>query len=134
MSARALTSSPPRRHLVLDPARVLLELERVRRELDDPLLPVEGVLAPDVHVPALDLDEVGTGAPLSAQAKRRDGSHVRDEDVLAPPRVRAVLVAREDEVHACALERLERVARVVDDVWIAPGTRHGPQVVVEDED
>ena len=43
-------ASRPRRHLVLDPAGVLLVLERVERELDDPLLAVERVLAPDVDV------------------------------------------------------------------------------------
>ncbi len=40
----------------------------------------------------------------------------------------------EDEVDADLLEDLERVSRVVDDVPLTPGTRHGQQVVVEDED
>ena len=45
-----------------------------------------------------------------------------------------MLVAREDEVHARALEALDRVARVVDDVPLAARARHRQQVVVEDED
>ena len=40
----------------------------------------------------------------------------------------------EDEVDARALEALERVARVVDDVPLAARARHRQQVVVEDED
>ena len=44
--------SRARRHLGLDPAGVLLVLERVGRELDDPLLPVERMAAPDVDVAA----------------------------------------------------------------------------------
>ena len=43
-------------------------------------------------------------------------------------------MAREDEVDARALEALDRVAGVVDDVALAPGARHGQQMVVEDED
>ena len=42
-------------------------------------------------------------------------------------------MAREDEVDLGALQALERVAGVVDDVPLAPGARHRQQVVVEDE-
>jgi hypothetical protein len=45
-----------------------------------------------------------------------------------------VLVAGEDEVHAGALEALDRVARVVDDVPLTPRTGDGQQMVVADED
>ena len=45
-----------------------------------------------------------------------------------------MLVAREDEVDAGALEALDRVARVVDDVPLAPRAGDGQQVVVQDED
>src|SRR5581483_10339558 len=53
--ARREGSLPPR-DLALDPARVLLVLVGRRVELDDPLLPVEGVAPPDVDVRAGDLD------------------------------------------------------------------------------
>ena len=59
---------------------------------------------------------------------------VDDEEVLELPRVRHVLVAREHEVDARALQALERVAGVVDDVALAAGARHRQQVVVQDED
>ena len=83
-----------RRHLPLDAARVLLVLVRVDGELDDPLLPVKRVTAPDVDVRAVDLDHVVTGARVPAQAQRGDRSRVDDEEVLEPPGVRHVLVTR----------------------------------------
>ena len=43
-------------------------------------------------------------------------------------------MAGEHEVDAGALQALERVARVVDDVALAAGARHRQQVVVQDED
>ena len=45
-----------------------------------------------------------------------------------------MLVAREDEVDAGALQALDDVARVVDDVPLATRARDGEQVVVQDED
>ena len=45
-----------------------------------------------------------------------------------------MLVPGEDEVDAGALEHLDRVAGVVDDVPLAAGPGHGQQVVVADED
>src|SRR3712207_1859274 len=47
---RSVRGSRAERHLVLDPGRVLLELTRLRRELDDALLAVERVLPPDGDV------------------------------------------------------------------------------------
>ena len=88
-----------RRHLVLDPRGVLLVLERLEVELDDPLLPVERVAPPDGDVRAVDLDDVVTGARVASEAERRDGAGVDDEEVLEPPRIRNVLVPGEDEVH-----------------------------------
>src|SRR5215218_7917728 len=87
-----------RRHLVLDPRRVLLELQRLRRELDDPLLAVIGVLPPHVDVALLDLDQVVAGPRIASQAQRRDRARVYDEDVLEPPRVGDVLVSGKDEI------------------------------------
>src|SRR5919106_1839479 len=130
MRARALMA----RHLLLDPSRVLLELERVDRELDDPLLVVERVLAPDVDVALLDLDQVVAGPRMTPEAKRGNRARVDDEDVLQPPGVRHVLVSREHEVDARPLERLEGVAGVIDDVALAAGAGHGQQMMVERED
>ena len=45
-----------------------------------------------------------------------------------------MLVAGEDEVDARALQALDRVAGVVDDVPLAAGAGHRQQVVVEHED
>src|SRR5215212_7283649 len=112
-----------RRHLALDPAGVLLVLERVEVELDDPFLPVEGVPPPDGDVRAGDLDDVVTGPRVAAQAQRRDGAGVDHEQVLELPRVRNVLVARQHEVHARTLKALDCVSCVVDDVPLAPGAR-----------
>src|SRR5262249_52169015 len=88
------------RDLALDPARVLLVLEGRRRELDDPFLPVKRVLPPDRNVLARVLDHVVTGPGVATQTQRRDRSGVDDEEVLEPPRVRDVLVPREDEMDA----------------------------------
>src|SRR5919197_4526621 len=96
------------RHLALDARRVLLELERVGRELDDLLLAVERVLAPDGDMAAGELDDVVTGSRVAAEAERRDGAGVDDEQVLQPPRVWDVLVAGEDEVDPGALQALDR--------------------------
>ena len=43
-------------------------------------------------------------------------------------------MAAQDEVDFCALEGLERVAGVVDDVAFAAGSRDRQQMVVQDED
>ena len=82
----------------------------------------------------VDLDHVVTGPRVPAQAQRRDRAGVDDEQVLEPPRVRHVLVAGEDEVDAGALQALDRVAGVVDDVALAARARDRQQVVVQDED
>src|SRR5207237_3857169 len=108
-------------------------LERADRELEDLRLAVERIPAPDVDMPARELDHVVTGPRLPAQAKRRDGAGVDDEEILELPGVRHVLVARENEVDAGALQAFDRVARVVDDVALAPCTGDGQQVVVADE-
>ena len=57
-----------------------------------------------------------------------------DEQVLEPPGVGHVLVAREHEVDAGAQQHLEQVAGVVDDVALAAGAGNRQQVVVQDED
>ena len=59
---------------------------------------------------------------------------IDDEEVLEPPRVGDVLVAREHELDAGAQQALDHVARVVDDVALASRAGHGQQMVVEDED
>src|SRR5207245_4198300 len=102
-------------------------------ELDDLLLAVERVLAPNVDVAAGELDHVVTGPCLAAQAQRGDRARVDDEQILEPPGVRHVLVPGEDEVHARPLEAFDRVARVVDDVTLPPGAGYRQQVVVADE-
>src|SRR4029077_1950901 len=130
---RAFESSR-RGHFALDSSGVFLEGPRLRRELDDPLLPVERVLAPDVHVVVGDLDQVVTGSRLAAQAMRGDRAGVDHEEVFEPPGVRNVLVAGEDDVHARALQALDRVARVVDDVPLASGARDRKEMVVQYED
>ena len=71
---------------------------------------------------------------MPAKPQRGHGARVDDEQVLEPPRVRHVLVPAEDEVDARALEALDRVAGVVDDVALAAGARHRQQVMVQDED
>ena len=86
---------------------------------------VERVLPPDVDVGAVDLDDVVTGPSVTSQPRRRNRAGVDDEQVLEPPRVRHVLVPGEHEVDARALQALERVAGVVDDVALAAGAR-GP--------
>ena len=116
---RSRQPSPVRRHLPFDPSGVLLVRLRLRRELDDALLAVEWVLPPDVHVRPGDLDDVVTGSSVPSQAGRGNRAGVDDEEILEPPGVRHVLVAREDEIDAGALQALERVARVVDDVPLA---------------
>ena len=113
----------PARHLAFDPRGVLLEGAGVGRELDDPLLPVERVLPPHVYVRPRHLDQVVTGTRLAAEARRRDGAGVDDEDVLEPPGVGDVLVAGEHEVDMRALEALDRIAGVVDDVPLAIPSR-----------
>jgi hypothetical protein len=82
-------------------------------------------------VRAGDLDQVVTGSRLAAEAEGRDGAGVDDEEILEAPGVRDVLVAREDEVDARALEALDRVARVVDDVALAAGAGDRQQVMVQ---
>ena len=80
------------------------------------------------------LDQVVTGLRLASQPRGRDRAGVHHEQVLEPPRVRHVLVAGQHQVDVRALEALERVAGVVHDVALAPGARHGQQVVVQHED
>src|SRR4051812_45298639 len=109
MTARARTLTPGG-YFVLDAVRVLLVGPRLGRELDDPLGPVERVLAPHVHVGAGYLDDVVTGPCVAAQARRRDRPRVHHEEVLEPPRVRHVLVAGEHQVDAGTLQALDRVA------------------------
>src|SRR5215208_6563579 len=137
MTATALTRRSSRRphvpHFALDPRGVLLERPRLSRELDDLLLPVVRVTAPDVDVRFLDLDHVVTGSRVTAQAQRRDGAGVDDEEILEPPGVWNVLGAGEDEVGATTLEALGRIGGVVDDVAFAARARHGQQMVVHDE-
>src|SRR5204862_5092330 len=111
-----LLPSPSARHLALDPRRVLLVRLRLGRELDDALLAVERVAAPDVDVRPLDLDDVVAGPAVTSQARGRDGAGVDDEEVFEPPRIGHVLVAGPDQVDTRALQALERVAGVVDDV------------------
>src|SRR3954453_8470633 len=133
-SARSLRHSPLRDHLALDAARVLLVLKRREVELDDALLPVEGVAAPDRDVRARDLDHVVTGPRRAAEAEARDGAGADHEQVLEPPRIRNVLVPGKDEIHTGALQALEHVAGVVDDVALAPRSGYSQQVVVQHED
>ena len=71
---------------------------------------------------------------MPSQAQGRDGAGVDDEEVLELPRVRHVLVAREHEVHAGALQALDRVARVVDDVALAARAGDRQQMVMQHED
>jgi hypothetical protein len=97
-------------------------------------LAVKWVLPPDVHVRSGDLDNVVTGSSIPSQAGGRNGPGVHDEEIFETPGVRHVLVAREDQVDAGPLEALERVARIVDDVALTAGARHGQQVMVDDED
>ena len=59
---------------------------------------------------------------------------VDHEEILEPPDVRDVLVARENETDAGPLETLDRVARVVDDVALAPGSGNREQMMVQHED
>src|SRR5215208_7575061 len=54
--------------------------------------------------------------------------------VLELPRIRHVLVPREDQVRAHLVKELEYVAGVEDDVALAAGAGDGDQVVVNDED
>ena len=108
-------------------------VERLRGEADHQLLAVVRVAAAHLDVLAVDLDDVVTGPRVAAEAQRGDRARVDDEHVLEPPRVRHVLVAGEHEIDARALEALDRVARVVDDVPLAARARHRQQVVVEDE-
>src|SRR6476659_4417598 len=111
--------------------RVLESVERERNELD---LPVEGMAPPDVDAVGVDLDDVVTGSSVPTESQRRHRSGIDDEKILEPPHVRNVLVTRQDEPHAGALEALDRVARVVDDVPLPAGPGYGQQVVVQDED
>ena len=45
-----------------------------------------------------------------------------------------MLMPAENEIHSRALEAFDRVARVVDDVALAPRPRHRQQVMMHDED
>src|SRR5581483_11065766 len=75
-----------------------------------------------------------TGPSVTPKPRRRHRAGVDDEEILELPRIRHVLVAREDEVDARALKALERVARVVHDVPLAARARDREQMVVHDED
>src|SRR5262245_11286140 len=96
---RQAYASPLGNHLALDPPGVLLVLERRQVELDDALLPVERVPAPDRDVRAGHLDHVVTrprGTP-ETQTGHRAGAD--DEEVLQAPRIGNVLVPRKHEIH-----------------------------------
>ena len=95
---------------------------------------MERVAPPDGDVRALELDDVVTGSRVPSQPQRRDRAGVDDEEILELPGVRHVLVAREHEMHLRALQALDRVAGVVDDVALAPRARYRQQVVVQHED
>ncbi len=71
---------------------------------------------------------------MAAKTQRRDRAGVDDEQILEPPRIRHVLVTTEDEVDLRALQALDRVTGVVDDVPFASCARYGQEVVVHDED
>ena len=71
------------------------------------------------------LDEVVTGPRVPPEAQRRDGPRVDDEEILEAPRVRHVLVTRQDEVDSRALQALDRVPGVVHDVPLAAGSGTG---------
>src|SRR5207249_10774452 len=101
-SPRAPASSPGG-HLSFDASRVLLELERVGRELDDPLLSMERIFSPHVDVSAGEFDHVVTGSSVSTKAQRGHRPRVDDEEILEAPGVGDVLVPGEDEVDTRAL-------------------------------
>src|SRR5205823_1840607 len=63
-----------------------------------------------------------------------DRARIHDEEVLEPPRIGNVLVPGKDEIDARALEALDAVARVVDDVALTPRPRDREEVVMEHED
>jgi hypothetical protein len=76
--------------------------------------------ARDRHVTAVDLHDVVTGPSVPAEPQRGNGARRHDEEVLEAPCVRHVLVPEQHEVDARALQALDRVAGVVDDVPLAP--------------
>src|SRR5437588_6014374 len=98
----------------------LLVLVCRARELDDRFLALERILAVDLDPFRSDLDDVVAGPSVSPEAMRRDRPGCDDEEVLEMPGIRHVLVARQDELHPGAQQHLQQVARVVDDVALAP--------------
>ena len=112
---------PPDDHMVIvlpervgDLPAVLLVVEGAGVEGEDRVLLVEGVLAEHGDALRARLDHVVTGLRLAAQARGGHRPRVHHEQVLEPPRVGNVLVARQHQVGVGALEALERVAGVVD--------------------
>ena len=95
--------------------------------------PWNGYRRQTVDMRALDLDHVVTGARVTSEPQRRNGSGVDDEQVLELPRIGNVLVTRQHEMDARPLQALDRIAGVVDDVPLAARARDRQQVVVQDE-
>src|SRR5919204_407983 len=132
--SRSRARSSARRDLVLDRTRELGVFERVEGEADELDLPVEGMTPPDVDAAVDDLDHVVTGSCVAPEPQRRHRSRIHHEQVLEPPDVWHMLVPGKHKPDTRALEALDGVARVVDDVPLAARPRHGEQMMVQDED
>src|SRR5215210_3992119 len=103
-------------------------------EVHDQLAFLERVLAKDPDAVVLYLYDVVAGPSVASETRRGGGSGVHDEHVLDPPRVRHVLVSREDQVHVQFREELQDISRVEDDVSLAARTGDRDQMVMHHED
>ena len=96
---------------------------------------MERVSPPDVHAAIVDLDDVVTGARVSSQAQAtRPFPAFTTKRSSSRQTYGHVLVTGQHEPDAGSLEALDRVARVVDDVALAPGAGNRKQMVVKHED
>ena len=95
---------------------------------------MERIPPPHRSVVARDLDDVVTGSRVAAQAQSGNGPGVDDEQALQFPRVGHMLMTGEHEMDTRALQALDRITGVVNDVPLAPGARDRQQVVMQHED
>src|SRR4051812_17917924 len=88
-------------------------------EVYDELALLERELAEDSNATVFDLDDVVAGPGVASKARRGGRPGVHYKHVLEPPRVRYVLVSREDQVHVYVRQKFQDVARIVDNVPLA---------------
>src|SRR5665647_2821213 len=103
--------------------------KRLRRKPQQLVTAVPWVSALDRHRIRVADNRQVTRPRASTRARGRDGAGVDDEQILKPPRIWNMFVARQNKVDFRSQQALNRVSGVVNDVALpaGPGDRPGAQ-------